>query len=306
MPHEHGQAHEHPHAHDGAGSPSGQRHLPGHIAAALARAGSPSDSAGQSWSGRDLSGEGNPLHQFDTDDGTADQAVAEALARLVAGTDDEVGVHRALAAARVFVAVVASLAEGGMGEHGFAQDKEADMALVTLSAPDGRKALPVFTSVERLEAWHREARPVAVFAPRAALSAVSEGAELLVLDPGAAFTFVLRRPAVWALAQQREWTPSYVDPSLVADVERAVKGLAPVRGIEIGPGAGVASRDASGRVVAGGGPGPELRLTLALTPGLPAETVRETVSELNSRLAGSPRFAESVDSIELKVRAAPS
>lgn len=291
--------------HDGghAPSPSG-RHLPGHIAAALARAGNAADSAGQPWEGRDLSGDGNPLHQFDADDGRADPAVADALAGLVAGTGSEAGVHHALADARVFVAVVASLAEGGLGEHGFAEDKEADMALVTVAAPDGRKALPVFTSVERLEAWHRDARPVAVFAPRAALSAVSEGAQLLVLDPGADFTFVLRRPGMWALAQQREWTPSYADAALVEEVERAAEGLAPVRGIAISAGSGVASMHADGRAVAGGGPGPELRLTLSLAPGLPAEAVRETVSELNGRLAASTRFAESVDSVEVKVRAA--
>jgi hypothetical protein len=295
------------HGHGAEGEPhAGQRHLPGHIAAALKRAGGPADSAGREWAGRDLSGEGNPLHRFDADDGASDPGLAEALAALLEGRGDEAGVHRALATARVFVAVVASLAEGGLGEHGFAEDKEADMALVTIAAPDGRKALPVFTSVARLEAWHREARPVAVFAPRAALSAVAEGAELLVLDPGAELTFVLRRPAVWALAQQREWTPSYTDASLVADVEAAAAGLPHVRGVEISPGTGVASRDASGRVVGGGGHGPELRLTLALAPGLPPEAVRETVSELNGRLAGSARFAEAVDSIELKVRPAAS
>jgi hypothetical protein len=283
-----------------------KRHLPGHIAAALAKAGSPADSAGRPWAGRDLSGEGNPLHAFDGDDGAADAGVAASLEALAAGTGDEAGVHAALATARVFVAVVASLAEGGLGEHGFAEDKEADMALVTVAAPDGRRALPVFTTVERLAAWHSEARPVAVFAPRAALSAVAEGAELLVLDPGAEVTFVVRRPGVWALAQQHAWTPSYADPQLVEEVGRAAEGLDPVRGIELGPGAGVASGTATGRVLAGGGPGPELRLTVALAPGLPAEAVRETVSELHGRLAGSARFAESVDSIEIKVRPAHS
>ena len=291
--------------HDGGPRGGGkERHLPGHIAAALARAGSGTDSAGQPWAGRDLAGDGNPLHQFDDDDGLADGGVAAALAALAAGEGDEAGVHRALASARVFVAVVASLAEGGLGEHGFAEDKEADMALVTLTAPDGRKALPAFTSVERLAAWHSGARPVAVYAPRAALSAVAEGAELLVLDPGADLTFVLRRPAVWALAQQRPWTPSYADPELVGEVSQAIEGLARVRGVEISPGAGVASRDVEGRILAGGGPGPELRLTLSLEPGLPSEAVREAVRELHSRLAGSRRFAEAVDSLEVKVRPA--
>jgi hypothetical protein len=278
------------------------RHLPGHIAAALARAGEAADSAGQPWAGRDLAGHGNPLHRFDADDGAPDPRVESALASLAFGGTEE-AVHEALATARVFVPVVASLAEGGLGPHGFAEDKEADMALITLSAPDGRKALPVFTSVERLEAWHREARPVAVHAPRAALSAVSEGAELLVLDPGAQTTFVLRRPAVWALAQQRPWTPSYRDETLVPIMAEAIEGASEVRSARLEPGKGVASRDAAGRILNGGGPGPELRIVLELAPGLPAEAVRGIVAELNNRLAGSKRFAEAVDSIEISLRA---
>ncbi|WP_336853169.1 SseB family protein [Sinomonas albida] len=294
---------------DTEGAPA-PRHLPGHIAAALARAGERSDSAGQPWAGRDLSGEGNSLHQFDADDGAADPGVEAAIAALASGeaggecgAGTEEAVFASLATARVFVPVVASLAEGAIGAHGFAEDKEADMALVTLTAPDGRKALPVFTSVARLEAWHAEARPVAVFAPRAALSAVSEGAELLVIDPGADVTFVLRRPAVWALAQQRPWTPSYRDASLAEVVSEAIEDLEPVRAARLEPGKGVATRDRAGRVVPGGGPGPELRIVLELAPGLPADALREMVTELNGRLAGSERFAEAVDSIEISLRA---
>ncbi|KHL00782.1 SseB family protein [Sinomonas humi] len=279
------------------------RHLPGHIAAALHRAGEGTDSAGQPWAGRDLAGEGNPLHRFDADDGAADPAVEAALEALASGGTEE-AVHEALSAARVFVPVVATLAEGGLGDHGFAEDKEADMALVTLSAPDGRKALPAFTSVARLESWHPEARPVAVFAPRAALSAVSEGAELVVLDPGADRTFVLRRPAVWALAQQRLWTPSYRDETLVQVVAAAIEGIEQIRGVRLEPGKGVVSRDRSGRILNGGGPGPELRIVLELSAGLPAESVRGIVAELNGRLARTERFAEAVDSIEVSLRTA--
>ena len=64
----------------------GKKELPAHIAAALAGAGGAGDSAGQSWAGRDLSGEGNPLHQFDHDDGSADPAYEAAVQWLIAGT----------------------------------------------------------------------------------------------------------------------------------------------------------------------------------------------------------------------------
>lgn len=290
-------------------SPSGQgaeRHLPGHIAAALLRAGGAVDSAGQSWEGRDLTGEGNPLHNFDNDNGLVDPQLEAALAALVAGTGSEQQVHAALAEARIYIAVVAQLAEGGLGEHGFTEDKEADMALVTLTAPDGRKALPVFSSVDNLQAWHAEARPVAVYAPRAALSAVSEDAQMLVLDPGAEFTFVLRRPGMWALAQQRAWIPSYLNEDLAAVVSEQATSEDSLASIHMAPGQGVGTRTASGSSVPGGGPGPELRLEFTFHPGIDEAGARECVSRIHARLAANQDFAEGVDSLEVALKAAPA
>ena len=299
-PHDHA---DHAHApHDS----SAARHLPGHIAAALARAGSGADSAGQPWAGRDLSGEGNPLHNFDDDTGLADPAYEAAIADLAAGTGSEEAVHRALATARVFIPVVASLAEDQIGEHGFVEDKEADMALVTITAPDGRTALPAFTSVDRLQAWHPEARPVAVYAARAALSAVSDGAQLMVVDPGAEVTFVLRRPAVWALAQQREWIPSYKDESHLPLLRSLAAGEPAVVGITAAPGRGVASRAADGRVLPGGGPGPELRLEVTFRPGTAAADAQACAARLQAALGADRAFAEGVDSIELALASAPA
>ena len=178
-----------------AGSDPGispQRHLPGHIAAALAGAGGTGDSAGQPWAGRSLAGDDAKIHNFENDDGTADAGYVAAVRALQAGTGDEAGVVAALATARVFIPIVAQLAEEAETADGLHADKQADMALVTLKAADGRTAMPAFTNAAALSAWHPEARPVAVYAARAALSAVAEGAELLVLDPGCDVTFVVR------------------------------------------------------------------------------------------------------------------
>ncbi len=209
-----------------------------------------------------------------------------------------------LATARVFVPILATLAEEGEGAGGLHSDKQADMALVTLKAPDGRTAMPVFTSAASLKAWHPEARPVAVYAARAALSAVAEGAELLVLDPGSTVTFVVRRPAVWALAQQRDWTPSYADPELARHLGESVVGFPAVRRVEIHPGGGVAAVAADGRQLPGGGSGPELRVVLYLEDGLDAAGVQSIVSGLNSAWARNEIFAERVDSIEVKLQRA--
>jgi hypothetical protein len=290
-----------------------ERRLPAHIEAALH--GNVADSAGRAWEGRDLSGEGNPLHAFDRDDGAVPAAYASALSDLVNGAADETAVVRALAEVRVFVPVIAELggqdraAKDGPAvdhrrheEHRHHEgDKEADMALVTIKAPDGRGALPVFTSTARLERWHSGARPVAVFAPRAALAAVAENAELMVVDPGAEVTFVVRRPALWALAQQRDWTPSYADPELARLVGEVISDEDAVRGVELGPGPGVSSRTADGRVVGGGGAGPELRLTLVLEAGLSKEDVRSTTAAFQDRLQNLQEFVERVDSLEIRL-----
>lgn len=280
-------------------SPPIGRHLPGHIEAALRRSGQATDSAGQPWAGRDLAGRGNPLHNFDQDDGEPDPGYVAAIAALKSGTGDEVGVHRALASARLFVPVVATLADGGIGEHGFAEDKEADMALVSIKAPDGRSALPVFSSVDRLQSWHPDARPVAVFAPRAALSAVAENAQLLVVDPGADITFVVRRPAMWALAQQGDWTPSYADESLLPVLQAAADADPAITALSAAPGPGVATRAAGGTVIPGGGPGPELRLNVSLRPGLSQEQLAEALQRLQRVLGADVEFAARVDSLEL-------
>ncbi|MEO3932735.1 SseB family protein [Micrococcaceae bacterium Sec7.4] len=284
--------------------PALSRPLPGHIAAALAGAGGAADSAGQPWAGRSLSGDDARIHNFEDDDGAADPGYLAALAALAAGDGDEAAVVAALATARVFVPILATLAEEAEGSNGLHADKQADMALVTLKAPDGRTALPVFTSAASLKAWHPEARPVAVYAARAALSAVAEGAELLVLDPGSAVTFVVRRPAVWALAQQRDWTPSYADPDLARSLGEAAVGFPTVRRVEIHPGGGVAAMAADGTQLPGGGSGPELRVLLYLEDGLDAAGVQSIVSGLNSAWARNEVFAERVDSIEVKLQRA--
>ncbi len=275
--------------------------LPPHIIQALAGAGGVTDSANRPWSGRDLGPEGETVHQYGNDDGRADEKYLKALDELNSGMGSEADVVAALAAVRVFVPIVAEVAATGTGADGLVTDKESDMAMVSLNAPDGRKALPVFSSVEFLQAWHPEARPVAVAAPRAALSAAAEDAQLMVIDPGASQTFVVRRPGVWSLAQQKAWTPSYLDDEVRQAVALAADGLPAIHSTQFSQGSGVASMLSDGRRVDGGGPGPELRLIVGLIPGLHEADVKETVGELQNRLAANKEFVERVDSLEVKL-----
>lgn len=302
-------SHDHSHAH------GAERHLPGHIAAALARAGQATDSAGVPWAGRDLTDSADPQHQFENDNGLAvpelDSAVTEFITSAPPSTAADIAeaeqkIVGALARARVFVPVVAELAEGGLGEHGFAEDKSSDMALVWLQAPDGRKALPIFSAVDRLTQWHPEARPVAVYAARAALSAVAEEAQLLVLDPGCNGTFVVRRPAVWSLAQQQEWTPSYIDQDLQKSLDQIAQNEPLVDALEISPGRGVTSHSSTGTVLPGGGAGPEVLVTVHVMDGITAEQAQLVAQSVARKLGENQAFALAVDTVELSVARGPA
>ena len=156
--------------------------------------------------------------------GSADAALQQALEERAAGRAGDEDVVAALASARLLVPVVAVLGEGVEATHGTA-DKQADMALVTLTSPDGVRALPVFSSLESLAQWDATARPVPVEARRAAVSAVAEGCDVMVLDPSGPVSFVVGRPALWALGQGRPWLPAHRDPEVQAvlrDVAAAV------------------------------------------------------------------------------------
>lgn len=232
-----------------------------------------------------------PSSGFAGDDGSADAELARLLAAHAAGAAPLREVVARLAQTRVLVPVLAELGELGETEDGLHVDKEASAGVVALEAPDGRRALPVFTSVATMTAWRADARPVPVEAPRAALSAVSEDWSLLVVDPAGPATVLVPRPAVWALAQGKEWRPAVeddvVDPEVVAAVTSAVAPLQHVASAGAEPG-----RTA------------EVAVVLRLDPGLDRAGLDAVLAAVNARLGASDVVGERVDSLELRIGAA--
>lgn len=155
---------------------------------------------------------------FAGDDGTADPALAAALAAWAAGGPPD-PVYSALVGGRVMVPVVA-MAVSLDAVTG--ADKETDMMLVTIRGEDGRTALPAFTSLAALTAWNPDARPVPVAASTACLSTVAEQGDLMVLDPEGPVTFPVEGPALRALAQGRVPVPPLADPEVAAAVAEVV------------------------------------------------------------------------------------
>ncbi|PPK95200.1 type III secretion system (T3SS) SseB-like protein [Kineococcus xinjiangensis] len=245
------------------------------------------DSAGVPWAGRTLAP--NP---FAGDDGSPAPAVDAALARWAAVDPVDAAarlraaaeVVAALAGTRVFAPVVAVLGEAEVVAAGPAGDKSADMALALLTRDDGRRALPLFTGLERLAAWRADARPVPVEAARAALSGVQERCEALVLDPAGPVRFVVPRPAVEALARQGTWTPAPFDEEVASAARAAVADLPAVRSVAV---------EAGERA--------ELRLVLGLVPGLDREALSAVTAQAGERLAASRVVAERASSLELRL-----
>ncbi len=124
-----------------------------------------------------LAGAGAP-----DDTGAADPDLTAALAAYAADPAREPEVLAALAEARLLVPVVAELGESETGADGLVHDKSSDMATVLMRGPDGRLALLAFTGLEAMHRWDPDARPVPVPARTAALAALQDGAEALLID----------------------------------------------------------------------------------------------------------------------------
>ncbi|GHF68482.1 hypothetical protein GCM10018790_52950 [Kitasatospora xanthocidica] len=166
-------------------------------------------------------GKNIPNPGFGDDDGTADPALAEALARWSEDRAAEPAVLAALIPTRLMVPIVAILGEVEVDEHGHKHDKSSDMAVPVLEAPDGRRALPAFTSLESLARWRADARPAPTAAPQAAMVAYAERADTLVIDPAGPVPFQLSGARLRALAENRPFLPPARDP----EVREAVRAL---------------------------------------------------------------------------------
>ena len=256
-----------------------RRTLPAHF-----REKSPlTDTAGVSWEGRDYT-----VSPFPGDDGSVPAELAAALRAHRAGEDaDREQLVAALAQARVLVPIMAVATETGTTAHGLTGDNGADMAMVSITAPDGTTVLPLFTSVASLSAWRSDARPVPVVAPQAAQAAVQEGCTALLLDPATPSEeggpILLPRSVLWALAQGRTWIPPHRDPEVAAVLDQVAQR----------------SPEAVTGLVARAGQRAEVDLHLQLLPGLTASAVREVVDGVTAQLAQEQIVAERISSMRL-------
>ncbi|KRB35991.1 SseB family protein [Microbacterium sp. Root180] len=243
------------------------------------------DSAGVPWEGRSF--HANP---HSGDDGSADPALLAALLAFRDGSGGQTEVVDAYRAARLLIPLLAEKGDEGIGAHGLAVDKTQELSIVTVAAPDGRRVLPVFTSVDAMKRWDASARPVPADGTRTAAAASADDTDLIVIDPGSTTEFVLRRPALWAIAQGNSWEPSFVSPEVFAGLQESIGGELAVIDLAVEPG------DPDARLR-----GPELVVRLHLIHGLEKVELDAVLSRLATRWAADDRIAVLVDSLTVKL-----
>lgn len=185
---------------------------------------------------------------FSDDDGSADAALAEALAGYARdrGAEAEAAVIAALHGARLLVPVVAVLGEAETGADGLRREKSSDMAVPTIQARDGRRALPAFTSIAALARWRQDARPVAVPLHQALKALAHEQADTLLIDLAGPVPYELTGPALRAAALGPGRADPLDDPAVREALRAAVAAEPGVLRAHLAAGTDSAGTDSDG------------------------------------------------------------
>ena len=238
------------------------------------------DSAGVPWEGRSFES-----NAWAGDDGSCPPPLARLLAEEVL---DQVAFVSTLQDQRLLIPLLAQLGEGELGPNGLMVEKSADLGIVAVQTPDGKTAIPAFTSVAQLQAWNRDARPVPVDARKIALACASEGHERLVIDP-AGRPVVLRRPALVALAQGIPWQKPEQNSAVIGHVRETAKRFVEVFSVDLFEG------DPANNLSHA-----ELQIQLGLRPGLSPDGLKSLLQRFTEELQ-TQEFNQQVDSITLKL-----
>ena len=163
----------------------------------------------------------------------------------------------------------------------FPSEKAVEVMLITIKGSDGRIALPAFTSLDALSRWKAGARPVPASTQRVCAGALSEGADLVVIDPAGPAMVELSGAVLWALAEGRAMPPLADDLAVIGAIRDATEDMARAfSGTFLQPGADQST---------------DLVIQLVARAGADPAELRDAAAELASRLAADPIMRSRVD-----------
>lgn len=175
--------------------------------------------------------------EFAGDDGSADQVVLDALHRCAglpvrAYSPAGAALVAALAGSRVLIPLLAEvdstyevpLASGQGGPTAdVTVEKDSHVSTVSVRSASGEVGMVVLTGIAQHRQWRPDLAVIPTYARRAAAAAITDGADALVVDPGSDHRLAISGPALWALAEGRDWMPPHEDPAVLDAVRRCVR-----------------------------------------------------------------------------------
>ena len=247
------------------------------------------DSAGVPWEGRSF--QPNP-HAGDSGETPSD--VASALDAWRDGTGTYSALVAAFAANRFLIPLVAHAGVDFDADNPVMEDKVQELSVVTVAGPNGEKVIPVFTSATAMKTWNAEARPIPINAQRVALAAASENTDRIVVNAGTD-SVVIRRPALWAMAQGSDYRAPWESPDFLAETRALLAGVANLDGVT------VTSADPHST-----GDDADVNLILTVPAGLEPDAVRAVLAAVQQEIAGDDKFRQHVDALVLTVAVPPT
>jgi hypothetical protein len=125
----------------------------------------------------------DPQSQWRHDTGEANPDLHQAIAK-----GDISSFLNLLPSARLLIPLAES--EISLGEP----QKSSDLAIVCMTAKDGRLGLLAFTSVDALKDWNAQARPIPIEGRDAAIAALDEGASAILIDIASSHPLTITLP----------------------------------------------------------------------------------------------------------------
>lgn len=192
--------------------------------------------------------------------------------------DERTNVHQAVVAAAAKTTFFVPMVSVGSNQ------------VLSVEGPGGRKIQPVFTTVEKLLDWNAQAVPNQAPMQPIAQACNSAGVEWIVINPTDPKEFVLRRSAVEALAEGREWMPPHCDPEVGEAFRVSVEKHPIVNHIHLFLG----DPDAKGV-------GNELTVQVIMTPGTDADKMQEALTALAAEWQATPVITHRAESIGIEL-----
>jgi hypothetical protein len=111
--------------------------------------------------------------------------------------------------------------------------ENVEMMQALFSSNDGKVAMPVFTSLDELTKWNKEARPTPLVAHDFAQQAIDQELDALILDIASDHRFVIQGYMLRCLAKNQDWSYPHQDSEVRKTIEKICLKIKKVNKVEI-------------------------------------------------------------------------